>query len=79
MRSNIPNGYDENGVRAGNGKWEDERDITDIDETIEDKDDVIQCIRCGAIEDREFALKVGASDEGHYLCEICASEMGLND
>lgn len=79
MSSNIPDGYDENGVRAGVGKWEKEKDITDIDETIEDVDDVIQCLRCGAIEDRGVALKVGATDEGHYLCDICASEMGLND
>lgn len=78
MSSNIPNGYDENGNRAGNGKWEEEKDITEIDETIGDIDDIIQCIRCGAIEDRKVALKVGARDEGHYLCEICASEMGLN-
>ena len=72
--NNIPKGYDENGVRSGNGKWIKEVDNEDMDKDI---DDIVKCERCGAIEDREFANVVRAGDETHYYCEQCASELGL--
>jgi late competence protein required for DNA uptake (superfamily II DNA/RNA helicase) len=73
---NIPEGYDENGVRNGDGRW---NELTDeeMERLIPDKDDIdyteelIECTRCRAIVDRNDGAVVG----GRFYCERCRSDM----
>lgn len=60
---NIPAGYDENGVRAGVGKWEEQEER--------------ECLRCGVDLNEEESVKVGKHGDSFEMCEVCASDMGV--
>lgn len=64
--ANIPHGYDENGVRAGVGKWEEQ----------EEQEERV-CLRCGVDLNEEDSVNVGSYSEGFEMCEVCASDMGV--
>ncbi len=73
--NNIPQGYDENGVRNGNGSWRD--NFLQPDEVaIEDGGelDIIECLRCGKVIDRKDAVILNNG----YICQVCAEELELN-
>ena len=63
--NNIPEGYDENGVRSGNGDWK---------EDFVQEEDLIDCYRCGDVIDKSEAVSLNAG----YLCQTCANELELN-
>jgi hypothetical protein len=85
MNSNIPNGYDENGVRGGVGHWVDE--VSEIDETElgkfdeydflkeVDKGHFVECAKCGKMVLAKNTIKT------HYgtgfLCEKCMKEFDI--
>jgi len=76
FNDNIPDGYDGNGVRNGNGAWDDdeEREVeVDIDQFEEPSpEDFVKCNECGKIITREEATTT-FSGTG-YLCEDCKEE-----
>jgi hypothetical protein len=57
--NNIPAGYDENGIRAGNGKWESPR-CHRCNVKLEDTDSV----RVGKLGDQKELCEVCAEDMG---------------
>lgn len=75
FNDNIPEGYDENGVRGGFGKWDDEELEVEVDidrfETPSEED-YVKCAECGKIITREEATTT-FSGTG-YLCEDCRDE-----
>ncbi|KKR56917.1 MAG: hypothetical protein UT94_C0024G0011 [Candidatus Uhrbacteria bacterium GW2011_GWF2_40_263] len=82
--NNIPEGFDENGVRSGVGKWEDgiwsDIECEDIDTPpilFDDEDDIktVQCYRCGIIVDENDAVSIDYGT-GH-ICNRCADEMDI--
>ena len=69
--TNIPHGYDENGVRAGNGRVEVEQK-----EYPQEDLEAVECLQCGVVVDLGEAYRVGDFSTG-YMCEPCASDMGV--
>ena len=69
--TNIPHGYDENGVRAGNG----EVDTKKKEYPLEDLE-VVQCSHCSRFIDLGEAYDIGDFNTG-YVCEVCASDLGI--
>jgi hypothetical protein len=67
MLSNIPEGYDENGVRNGNGQWEEypEEEIEQLD--------IVECLECGAVIDSADATYY----QSGFLCNDCAKQLEL--
>lgn len=61
---NIPQGYDENGIRNGNGKWYDSEDDKEI----------------GTFDDYDYFKAVREAQEGHFVeCENCRKLVSIND
>ena len=63
--TNIPHGYDENGVRAGNGDWK--KDFVQEDELVE-------CVKC----DKTILIEEATKLENNYLCDTCVRELGFD-
>ena len=62
---NIPNGYDENGVRNGNGQWYD----------VEEEEKEI-----GTFDDYDYFKDVREAQEGHFVeCDYCKRFSSIND
>lgn len=75
---NIPEGYDENGVRGGFGKWSDDEEEVDIDiDQFEapDTDDYVKCNNCGGIITRDIAINIPKGTG--FLCPECSTEEEL--
>jgi len=75
--NNIPEGFDENGVRNGNGVWEDDEENTEIDiDQFEPviEEDMGECIRCGELLPKDSMRSVSYGTG--YICEVCADDMG---
>jgi hypothetical protein len=79
---NIPNGYDENGVRNGNSKWYDDEggtgyeqgDFDDYDYFKEvDKGHFVECEYCGKLVDVKSAWDINYGTK--YVCENCKSKI----
>ena len=75
FNDNIPDGFDENGVRSGNGAWDDEELEVEVDidrfETPSEED-YVKCGECGRIITREEATTTFKGTG--YLCEDCREE-----
>lgn len=69
--NNIPEGYDENGVRAGNGQW----DVFEFEggEASEELD-VVTCFNCGCAI--EVSDSINYEDED--FCLNCVMELGFS-
>lgn len=73
--SNIPVGFDENGVYRGNGIWHDEEDY-EVEEKYSalkgaQSGHFVECLLCGKIINAKDAEKYCAG----YLCELCREEL----
>lgn len=80
---NIPQGYDENGVRSGLGKWIMSEDVEEIKGATGsfdeydflreiDKGHFVECARCERLVNIQDAIKTWFGTG--YLCENCAKE-----
>jgi predicted RNA-binding Zn-ribbon protein involved in translation (DUF1610 family) len=88
---NIPSGYDENGVRAGDGSWYELEDVEDLcpecgsDLVYRNSSDFIICDNCGYEEVPEEEMgrcsRCGTDVPEviliQGLCPECAEEMGV--
>ena len=85
---NIPEGYDENGVRSGDGSWYEFEDLCPkcgSDNVFRNSSDFLICENCGYEEVPEDEMGVcdrcGADTPEviliNGLCPVCAEEMGV--
>lgn len=63
--NNIPEGYDENGVRNGNGNWK---------EDFIQEDELVECAKC----DKTIPLEEATKLENNFLCDTCVRELGFD-
>ena len=81
---NIPNGYDENGVRNGNGRWvdveEQENEIGGFDEydyykelREAEKGVFVECDKCHKLVKEKTTTKVWYGTG--YLCRECSKTL----
>lgn len=83
MNNNIPDGYDENGVRGGVGHWsiEDEPEVEQgtIDEydflREIDKGHFVECAKCGELVNIKKTIRTYYGTG--YLCEKCVKEFDI--
>lgn len=82
MNNNIPIGYDENGVRNGNGKWYDDEggtgyeqgDFDDYDYFKEiDKGHFVECEYCSKLVDIKDTWDINYGTK--YVCKNCKNEI----
>lgn len=81
---NIPQGYDENGVRNGNGKWyeieQEEQEIGTFDEydyyrelREADKGHFVECDECGRLTKKSNTIEVWYGTG--FLCKNCRGDL----
>lgn len=83
MNNNIPEGYDENGVYRGNGRWyDDEEDVEGIGTFDEydflkevDKGHFVECAKCQELVNIKDTITTYYGTG--YLCQKCIKEFNI--
>ena len=76
---NIPEGFDENGVRNGNGQWRDDEE-EEGEVNLDDYEpiavgDYVECHRCARLIPISEAVSIKGGTG--YMCDVCADDMGI--